>query len=270
MSALAVYVPRDSVVHRLPAGTKLLLLVPAAIGVLALSQPWQVVVALAVIALLYAAARIPWRTTLEQVRPLLWFLLALGLFQLAVAGWQRAVVVVGAMLGLVLLATLVSLTTRTTAMVDVVVRWLRPLRPVGVDPGRDLGLGQVVPPQPEGDVLGNGRHDDLGIGIGEAESDAAPDRTGVPGRVEAVDPDHPGGRDDEGVEHPGKGRLARPVGADDADPALGEPQGDLSQHDPLDAGGGVGVPHGVELDQRHASTASAVPCPPPAAIAARP
>lgn len=139
MSALAVYVPRDSVVHRLPAGTKLLLLVLAAIGVLALSQPWQVVVALAVIALLYAAARIPWRTTLEQVRPLLWFLLALGLFQLAVAGWQRAVVVVGAMLGLVLLATLVSLTTRTTAMVDVVVRWLRPLRPVGVDPER-VGL----------------------------------------------------------------------------------------------------------------------------------
>ena len=139
MSALAVYVPRDSVVHRLPAGTKLLLLVLAALGVLALSQPWQVVVALAVIALLYAAARIPWRTTLEQVRPLLWFLLALGLFQLAVAGWQRAVVVVGAMLGLVLLATLVSLTTRTTAMVDVVVRWLRPLRRLGVDPER-VGL----------------------------------------------------------------------------------------------------------------------------------
>ena len=139
MSALAVYVPRDSVVHRLPAGTKLLLLVLAAVGVLALQQPWQVVVVLALIAGLYGAARIPWRTALEQVRPLLWFLLALGLFQVVVAGWQRAVVVVGAMLGLVLLATLVSLTTRTTAMVDVVVRWLRPLRRVGVDPER-VGL----------------------------------------------------------------------------------------------------------------------------------
>jgi ABC-type cobalt transport system, permease component CbiQ and related transporters len=139
VSALAVYVPRDSVVHRLPAGTKLLLLVLAAVGVLALQQPWQVVVVLALIAVLYGAARIPWRTALEQVRPLLWFLLALGLFQVVVAGWQRAVVVVGAMLGLVLLATLVSLTTRTTAMVDVVVRWLRPLRRVGVDPER-VGL----------------------------------------------------------------------------------------------------------------------------------
>lgn len=139
MSALAVYVPRDSVVHRLPAGTKLILLVLAAIGVLALRQPWQVAVVLAVTALLYAAARIPWRTALEQVRPLLWFLLALGLFQVVVSGWQRAVVVVGGMLGLVLLATLVSLTTRTTAMVDVVVRWLGPLRRVGVDPER-VGL----------------------------------------------------------------------------------------------------------------------------------
>jgi len=126
-------------VHRLPAGTKLILLVLAAIGVLALRQPWQVAVVLALTALLYATARIPWRTALEQVRPLLWFLLALGLFQVVVAGWQRAVVVVGGMLGLVLLATLVSLTTRTTAMVDVVVRWLGPLRRVGVDPER-VGL----------------------------------------------------------------------------------------------------------------------------------
>ncbi|WP_353510958.1 energy-coupling factor transporter transmembrane protein EcfT [Intrasporangium sp.] len=139
MSALAVYVPRDSIVHRLSAGAKLVILVLAAIGVVALRQPWQVAVVLAVIAVLYAAARIPWRTTFDQVRPLLWFLLALGLFQLVVAGWQRSVVVVGTMLALVLLATLVSLTTRTTALVEVVVRWLRPFRRLGVDPER-VGL----------------------------------------------------------------------------------------------------------------------------------
>ena len=140
----------------------------------------------------------------------------------------------------------------------------------GVDPGCDLGLGEALPPQPEGDVLGDRRHDDLGIGVGEAETDAAPDRTGLPGCIEAVDPDHSRRRDDESVEHPRECRLARPVGADDADPPLGEPEGYVAQHGPLDAGGGVGVPHGVELDQRHASTTSAVPWPPPAAIAARP
>ncbi|MDV3222081.1 energy-coupling factor transporter transmembrane protein EcfT [Intrasporangium sp.] len=139
MSTLAVYVARDSVVHRLPAGAKLALLVLAAVGTLTLRRAWHVAVALLVIAVLYAAARIPWRTAVGQVRPLAWFVVALGAFQVAVAGWERAVVVVGGMLGLILLAALVSLTTRTTAIVDVMVRALQPLRRVGIDPER-VGL----------------------------------------------------------------------------------------------------------------------------------
>ena len=139
MSTLAIYVPRDSVVHRLPAGTKLLALVGAAVGSLTLRRAWQVALAVAVIAVLYAVARVPWRTALEQVRPLVWFLAALAVFQVVVDGWERAVVVVGGMAGLVLLAALVSLTTRTTALVDAVVRAVRPLRRLGVDPER-LGL----------------------------------------------------------------------------------------------------------------------------------
>ncbi|GAA6527155.1 energy-coupling factor transporter transmembrane protein EcfT [Intrasporangium sp. DVR] len=139
MSALAVYVPRDSVVHRLPAGVKLVLLAVAAAGTLSLGRAWQVAVALAVVALLYGVARIPVRTAVDQVRPLVWFLGALGAFQLVVVGWERAVVVLGGMLALIMLAALVSLTTRTTAIVDVVVRALQPLRRVGVDPER-VGL----------------------------------------------------------------------------------------------------------------------------------
>jgi len=139
VSTLAIYVPRDSVVHRLPAGTKLLALVVAALASLALRRAWQVALALVVIAALYGLARIPWRATLEQVRPLVWFLAALAAFQGVVSGWERAVVVVGGMAGLVLLAALVSLTTRTTALVDAVVRAGRPLRHIGVDPER-LGL----------------------------------------------------------------------------------------------------------------------------------
>lgn len=139
MSALAVYVHRDSVVHRLPAGAKLLLLVAAAVATLRLSRPWHVALALAIVALLHLAARIPWRTAVAQVRPLVWFLGALAAFQAVVAGWEKAVVVVGGMLALVQLAALVSLTTPTTAIVDVVVRCARPLRRLGVDPER-LGL----------------------------------------------------------------------------------------------------------------------------------
>lgn len=139
MSVLAVYVPRNSLVHRLPAGTKLLLLVVAAAATLRLSRPWHVALALGAVVLLYVAARIPWRTAVAQVRPLAWFLGALAAFQAVVAGWEKATVVVGGMLALVQLAALVSLTTRTTAVVDVVVRCARPLRRVGIDPER-LGL----------------------------------------------------------------------------------------------------------------------------------
>ena len=81
----------------------------------------------------------PWRTALAQVRPIAWFAAALAVFQLVVSGWERAVVVVGGLVALVLLAALVSLTTRTTAIVDAVVVGARPLRRVGVDPER-LGL----------------------------------------------------------------------------------------------------------------------------------
>jgi biotin transport system permease protein len=139
VSTFALFVPGGSVVHRAPAGAKLLLLAVAAMGTVFLRQPWQVAVLGAVVAALYALAGIGWRTALSQVRPLLWFALGLGALQVLVSGWERAVVVVGGLLGLVLLASLVTLTTRTSAIVDAVVVAAGPLRRVGFDPER-VGL----------------------------------------------------------------------------------------------------------------------------------
>ncbi len=139
MSTFAVYLPGDSVLHRVPAGAKLLTLAAVAMVSVVIRQPWQVAVLLVAVAALYAVARVPWRTALAQVRPIAWFAVGLAVFQLVVSGWERAVVVVGGLLGLVLLAALVSLTTRTTAIVDAVVVGARPLRRLGVDPER-LGL----------------------------------------------------------------------------------------------------------------------------------
>ena len=61
------------------------------------------------------------------------------MFHTLVTGWQRAFVVVGVICALVLLAGLVTLTTRTTDLVDAVVAASRPLRFLGVDPER-VGL----------------------------------------------------------------------------------------------------------------------------------
>ncbi len=139
MSTFAVYLPGDSVLHRMPAGAKLVGLATVAMLSVLLRQPWQVAVLLVAVVVLYAVARIPWRTALGQARPIAWFAAGLAVFQLVVSGWERAVLVVGGLLGLVLLAALVSLTTRTTAIVDAVVVGAGPLRRVGADPER-LGL----------------------------------------------------------------------------------------------------------------------------------
>lgn len=139
MNPLGLYLPGSSVVHRARAGHKLVVMVAAGAGSVFLDELWQVATALLVVATGYAVARIPLRTALSQLRPLVWVAGAAALFHVLVSGWERAAVVLGVLAMLVLLAALVTLTTRTTAMVDAIVAACRPLRRFGLDPER-VGL----------------------------------------------------------------------------------------------------------------------------------
>jgi biotin transport system permease protein len=139
MSTLGLYVPGDSVLHRMRAGTKLLAMVAVGAGSVLLDHPWQVAVVMGLVLAGFLVARMPLRLVLRQVRPLLWILGMLAVFHVIVNGWESAVMFVGVIMTLVLLAALITLTTRTTAMVDTVVRALGPLRPLGVKPER-VGL----------------------------------------------------------------------------------------------------------------------------------
>ena len=136
---LGLYLPGTSPLHRAPAGLKLALLVSAGVVSVFLDAPWQVLVGLGVVAVLYGVAGISLSVALAQIRPLLWIALATAVFHIVVNGPSRAFVVVGVLAMLVLLAALVTLTTRTTALVDALVSFCRPLRFVGVDPAR-VGL----------------------------------------------------------------------------------------------------------------------------------
>ncbi len=133
------YVAGHSPVHRAPAGLKLLVLLAAGATVVLLDRPVLIGGALLVVLAAYALARLPGRTPWAQVRPLLWLLGFTVIFHLVVTGWGAAVVVVGRIMVLVLLAGLITLTTRTTALIEVVVRCTRPLARFGVDPER-VGL----------------------------------------------------------------------------------------------------------------------------------
>jgi biotin transport system permease protein len=137
---IGVYRPGDSLLHRMPAGLKLLLLVVSiVIATVFVRGPLEVLIVGVVVAGLFAVARIPLKVVLAQLRPMVWMLLIIAAFQVLITSPARAVVVCGVLLISVALAALVTLTTRVTDMLDAVTRGLGPLRRVGVDPER-IGL----------------------------------------------------------------------------------------------------------------------------------
>lgn len=130
------YVPGRSLLHRAPAGPKVGGLV-VLLGLLAaVRTPVGVGAGLAVVAVLTAVSRVGVRRVLAQAWPLRWVLAVLAAVQLWTADVAAVVSVVGSIVVAVMLAGLLTLTTTTQALLDALVRGLRVLRPVGVDPER--------------------------------------------------------------------------------------------------------------------------------------
>lgn len=132
---ISLYQPGDGFLHRLPAGVKLLglaivalaisLLRPGIIGTLAL---------LAVVSALYPLAGLGWRSLGLSWWRLRWLILVLGgALWLFVSG-AAAIENTGRVIALLLLAELVTRTTRMGDLLEVLQRVLRPLRFIGIDP----------------------------------------------------------------------------------------------------------------------------------------
>ncbi|PXX60991.1 biotin transport system permease protein [Nocardia tenerifensis] len=137
---IGLYRPGDSLLHRLPAGAKLVLLIVSIVAATVfVRSPLEVGIAGVAAAGLFAVARIPWRVAVAQLRPIVWMLVIIAVFQVLITSPARAVVVCGVLLLSVALAALVTLTTRVTDLLDTVTRSLGPLRRFGVDPDR-VGL----------------------------------------------------------------------------------------------------------------------------------
>ncbi|WP_376959811.1 energy-coupling factor transporter transmembrane protein EcfT [Azospirillum sp. A26] len=135
---LGLYLHRELVVHRLPAGAKLGGLLLVTILVLALPGGWGALAAGLIGAAVLVAARLPAGRVLAELRaPVLMLTLLFG-FQalLAGGGWEETAVAVARFAALILLATLVTLTTRVMDMVDLFERLFGLLRPVGVNPAK--------------------------------------------------------------------------------------------------------------------------------------
>ena len=133
---LGLYIDRDSPIHALAPGVKMLVLALSAVALIAVDD-WRVLGAiLAAVLALFAVARLPAREVAAQLRPVLF----LGLFFFAIHAllvtWQSGLVIVLRFTILVALAVLITLTTRISDMVDALERALRPLRVLGVNPAK--------------------------------------------------------------------------------------------------------------------------------------
>lgn len=118
--------------HRWPASLKLALLA-AATWTLFFLTDWRIILAwlAGVLAIyVYAGTRVAKR--LRLLKPLMPFLVIIALLQYFTSGWEAAIVSLGRLLTMILLADLVTLSTQMQAMLDVFNVLLRPLAFIGV------------------------------------------------------------------------------------------------------------------------------------------
>ncbi len=127
-----LYVEGETWIHRLPAGLKLLVLVLAGWGLMWVTHPAWLLLALAVVWMLFWMSHVSMHSVWRRMRPLAWFLVVIGLYVAWADGWHAAAAAMLRLAALVLLGLLVTLTTPIAAMMDVVTTLLRPLERLGL------------------------------------------------------------------------------------------------------------------------------------------
>jgi biotin transport system permease protein len=133
---LGAYRPGRTLIHRIPAGPKLGLLALFGVATVAApGVPWAL--GLLAFALLLAMwVRMPVRTTLRALRPLLLVIVVVTAFQVWQHGWALAIQVVCGLLASVIAALVFTATTSVDAMLDAITRGLGPFRRIGINPER--------------------------------------------------------------------------------------------------------------------------------------
>ncbi|EGD43557.1 putative cobalt transport protein [Nocardioidaceae bacterium Broad-1] len=133
---VGLYRPGDTVLHRLPVGAKLLGLAVISVAIVALRGPILAVAFLVVALMLALVGRLDLAATARALRAVLVIAVVVALLQWWLFTLPRAVESLLDLLSLALVALTLTVTTPTTETLDAVVRWIRPLRRVGLDPER--------------------------------------------------------------------------------------------------------------------------------------
>jgi biotin transport system permease protein len=133
---LGVYQPGGSPLHRLPVGVKLAGLAALSLAIVLVRSMPASLAFLAAALLLALVGRVSLRTLVRAARGVLLVALVVAGFQWWLSGYAKAVETLVDLLALALAAVVLSATTPVNAMLDAIVRWVAPLRRLGVDPER--------------------------------------------------------------------------------------------------------------------------------------
>ena len=134
---LTLYRPGTGPLHRMPAGTKALVLAVAVLGLSFLPSTWWAAGTAWVAALAgYLVAGLGARVFAQQLWGLRWLAVVTAGFQLVFLSPEAAVANSSRVLAAILLAGLLVLTTRVTDLLAAVERMLAPAGRLGIDPQR--------------------------------------------------------------------------------------------------------------------------------------
>ncbi|MEM7207515.1 MAG: energy-coupling factor transporter transmembrane protein EcfT [Pseudomonadota bacterium] len=128
------YIPGHSPLHRAAAGFKFLaLMLVCALAFLIDNLVFSVALAFAALCG-YAVAGMALETAWRQIKPVLFFLAIIFLIEVWLSHWLHAIHIVVRFFALIIMAALVTLTTRASDMLDALESGLRPLRVLGINP----------------------------------------------------------------------------------------------------------------------------------------
>ncbi|MDN4172782.1 CbiQ family ECF transporter T component [Nocardioides sp. SOB77] len=133
---VGTYQPGSTLLHRLPVGPKVLGLAVLSLAVVLVRSMPASFGYLALTLLAAAVARVRLGAVLRALRSLAVLVVLVSAVQWWVNGLPRAVETTVDLVVLALAALVLTSTTPVNALLDAIVRWLRPLRRIGVDPER--------------------------------------------------------------------------------------------------------------------------------------
>jgi len=158
-SLLGLYHPGTTLLHRAPLAVRIVALSLFGLAVVVLRGPWVSLAGLAVAGMAAVVARLPVRSTIRGLRPVMITAVVVLGYQTWQRGWAVGAEVSGDLVALVLAGTVVTATTPTDVLLDGLTGAVRPLRRVGLPPeGFGLAVALLLRTVPAiGDLFGEVR-----------------------------------------------------------------------------------------------------------------